>query len=40
VVKWQDGDSYGIGFNRVYPVNELMNFLQDQQQDECRRAAG
>ena len=40
VVKWQDGDSYGIGFNRVYPVNELMNFLQNQQQDECRRAAG
>ena len=40
VVKWQDGDSYGIGFNRVYPVNELMNFLQDQQQDECRQAAG
>jgi len=40
VVKWQDGDSYGIGFNRVYPVNELMNFLQEQQQDECRRAAG
>jgi hypothetical protein len=40
VVKWQDGDSFGIGFNRVYPVNELMSFLQEQQQDERRRAAG
>lgn len=38
VIKWQDGDFYGIGFNRVFPVDELMNFLQDQQ-TEKRRAA-
>jgi hypothetical protein len=40
VVKWQDGDFYGIGFNRVFPVDELMSFLQGQQQNEQRRAAG
>jgi hypothetical protein len=40
VVKWQDGDFYGIGFNRVFPVDELMNFLQGQQQSEQRQAAG
>jgi hypothetical protein len=40
VVKWQDGDFYGIGFNRVFPVDELMSFLQGQQQSEQRRAAG
>jgi hypothetical protein len=39
VVKWRDGDSYGIGFNRVYPVSELMAFLQEQQREEQRRAA-
>jgi hypothetical protein len=38
VVKWRDGDYYGIGFNRVYPVSELMAFLQEQQRDEQRRA--
>ena len=31
VVKWVDGESYGIGFNRVYPVHELMRFLREQQ---------
>jgi hypothetical protein len=40
VVKWRDGDLYGIGFNRVFPVGELMGFLLEQQQDERRRAAG
>ncbi len=40
VVKWRDGDCYGVGFNRVFPVGELMQFLQEQQQDNCRRAAG
>jgi hypothetical protein len=40
VVKWVDGDYCGIGFNRVYPVDELMRFLQEQQQDERRQAAG
>jgi hypothetical protein len=38
VVKWRDGDYYGIGFNRVYPVGELMAFLQEQQREEQRRA--
>lgn len=38
VVKWWDGDYYGIGFNRVYPVAELMGFLQEQQREEQRRA--
>jgi hypothetical protein len=37
VVKWRDGDYYGIGFNRVYPVDELMGFLQDQQREEQQR---
>jgi hypothetical protein len=37
VVKWRDGKSYGVGFNRVFPVCELMCFLQGQQQ-ELRRA--
>jgi len=32
VVKWRDGDYYGIGFNRVYPVDELMGFLREQEQ--------
>lgn len=40
VVKWQDGDFYGIGFNRVFPVDELMIFLQGQLQNERRQAAG
>ena len=31
VVKWKDGDRYGIGFNRVLAVNELMGFLRQQQ---------
>ena len=31
LVKWQDGDRYGIGFNRVLAVNELMGFLRQQQ---------
>jgi len=39
VVKWRDGDYYGIGFNRVYPVGELMAFLQVQQREEQERRA-
>jgi len=38
VVKWQDGDYFGIGFNLVYPVSELMTFLQGQQREEQQRA--
>jgi hypothetical protein len=40
VVRWRDGDYYGIGFNRVYPVDELMAVLRQQQGDDRRRAAG
>ena len=41
VVKWRDGKSYGIGFNRVFPVCELMSFLHNQQQELRReRVAG
>jgi hypothetical protein len=39
VVKWREGDEYGIGFNRVYPIDELMRFLQEQQGNEQRFAA-
>ena len=39
IVKWRDGDYYGIGFNRVYPVDELMRFLQEQQREEQQRRA-
>ena len=38
VVKWKEADQYGVGFNRVYPVDELTRFLQEQQRDERRRA--
>ena len=42
VVKWQDGEFYGIGFNRVFAIDELMSFLQAQQQQSAQRrqAAG
>jgi PilZ domain len=37
VVKWRDEDYYGIGFNRVFPVHELMAFLKEQQREEQDR---
>ena len=37
VVKWREGDYYGISFNRVYPVDELMAFLKAQQREERQR---
>jgi len=40
VVKWAEGDQYGIGFNRVFPIDELMAFLREQQRDELKQAAG
>lgn len=40
VVKWRDGEDYGIGFNRVFPVGELMCFLQEKKSAERKRAAG
>ena len=40
VVKWRDDDNYGIGFNRVFPVSELMAFLQEKRNGERKRASG
>ncbi|HWJ38402.1 MAG TPA: PilZ domain-containing protein [Sphingomicrobium sp.] len=40
VVRWKDGNYYGIGFNRSYLVDELMAFLRQQQDDEPRQAVG
>jgi hypothetical protein len=40
VVKWRDGDDYGIGFNRVFPVSELMCFLQEKKSAQQKRALG
>ena len=31
VVKWKEEDRYGIGFNHVLAVSELMTFLRQQQ---------
>ena len=31
VVKWKEDDRYGIGFNHVLAVSELMTFLRQQQ---------
>jgi len=39
-VKWKEGDRYGIGFNRVLAVNELMSFLRQQQRFANRCAVG
>ena len=45
-MKWKDDAFYGIGFNRVFPVDELMGFLKEQQRSqqeqelEQRRAVG
>ena len=39
VVKWKDGDCYGIGFNRVLAISELMSFLQQQQRLAEHRSA-
>lgn len=40
VVKWNDRGAYGIGFNRAFILSELVAWLQEQQQEERRRAAG
>jgi hypothetical protein len=39
VVKWRDGDAYGIAFNRSLVLSELVHWLKDQQQEERRRVA-
>jgi hypothetical protein len=38
VLRWSDGSSYGITFNRVIPLSDLVAWLQDQR--EQPRAAG
>jgi len=38
VVKWCTESACGIGFNRVLPLPQLVAWLQDQQQQEQRRA--
>jgi hypothetical protein len=37
VVRWKDGDTYGISFNRLLPLPELVGWLRAQQ--ERQRAA-
>ena len=37
-VKWQDGDEYGLGFNHVLPIGELMRFLRERQLAGLRTA--
>jgi hypothetical protein len=40
VVRWCDDGAYGIGFNRALVLSELVYWLQEQQQEQRRRAAG
>jgi PilZ domain len=40
VLKWSDRDGYGIGFNRVFAVDELMRFLKGQQRQDRRHVTG
>lgn len=37
VVKWSNGGTYGLGFNRGLVLSELVGWLQDQQQEQRRR---
>ena len=39
-VRWCADGAYGIGFNRALIVSMLVGWLQDQQREERRRAAG
>jgi hypothetical protein len=39
VVRWRDENNYGIAFNRVLPLSDLVGWLQAQQGQEQRRAA-
>lgn len=38
VVKWSEAGAYGLGFNRALVLSELVDWLQEQQQEEQRRA--
>jgi hypothetical protein len=39
VVKWSDGTAYGLSFNRALVLSELVGWLQEQQQEQRRKAA-
>lgn len=39
-LRWRDGESYGITFNRALPLPTLVSWLQSQQDRERARAAG
>jgi hypothetical protein len=39
VVKWTDGGTYGISFNRSLVLSNLVAWLKDQQQEQRSRAA-
>jgi hypothetical protein len=38
VVKWSEGGVYGLAFNRALALSELVEWLQEQQQEQRRRA--
>jgi len=40
LVRWKEGESYGITFNRPLPLPTLVGWLQEQQDRERARAAG
>jgi hypothetical protein len=40
VVKWRHAQQYGIGFNRVLALSELVAWLRQQHPQQPRRAAG
>ena len=37
VVKWRDGETYGISFNRPLVLSELVAWLEHQQQQERQK---
>jgi hypothetical protein len=40
VVRWRDGEAYGVAFNRALVLSELVQWLKGQQQEQGRRAVG
>lgn len=40
IVRWQDGDTYGIGFHRSLPLPLLVGWIQERQELGNRLAAG
>lgn len=39
VVKWSEGNSYGLGFNRALVLSELVEWLKGQQHQQRQKAA-